>query len=65
MQCAHAGTAAGFAGAVRNRVHRRGALLDGDIDRNCLVGKPFRRDELFKRIQACMGMGTSEGYADK
>jgi CheY-like chemotaxis protein len=49
--------ATGYADAV--------PFSNGDIDRNCLVGKPFRRDELFKRIQACMGMGTSEGYADK
>jgi CheY-like chemotaxis protein len=35
---------------------------DGDIDRNCLVGKPFRRDELLRRIQACISPGTPEGY---
>ena len=38
---------------------------NGDIDRNRLIRKPFRRDELFRRIQACMGEGTSEGYAAK
>jgi CheY-like chemotaxis protein len=43
--------ATGYADAV--------SFSNGDIDRNCLLGKPFRRDELFRRIQACMGEGTS------